>query len=256
MQTNSTTSRYKGAIIIALALAIVALPAVTQADTIRIRREYYGAGRTMEVWGAGEHFNTHSGVRMLKKTSGTGEGNLWLNGLIPSFCIELSENTSTSYRTYDVVQVATANNPLYDGTSLGALKQAYLGVLINEHWDEAWGTGSPWTSSQRTRAAAFQLAVWEIVYEHEFLGANPVWDVKTVDWSGDNDWYFKADGNNTVENKANTWLASLDPTHPVPGNLRAFTYNGHQDYIVPEPATMGLLAFGGIAALLKRRRTN
>jgi len=128
MQMRNKTPRYLSAMLIALALSIAALPAVSQADTISIRREFYGAGRNMEIWSAGEHFNTHTGVRMLKKNGGTGDGNLWENGLMAAFCIQLTENTSTNYKTYNVIQVKDANEPLYDGTKLGA-EPATMGLL-------------------------------------------------------------------------------------------------------------------------------
>ena len=82
---------------------------------------------------------------------------------------------------------------------------------------------------------------------------NPLgWDV-TVDGSpGDRGFrceYFAKD-------LANYMLHTLDGTGPK-ADLRAFTYNGQQDYItvIPEPATIALLGFGGAFSLLRRKKT-
>jgi hypothetical protein len=50
-------------------------------------------------------------------------------------------------------------------------------------------------------------------------------------------------------------LHSLDGTGPRE-DLRAFRYDGQQDYItaIPEPATIALLGFGGVFSLLRRKR--
>ncbi len=65
---------------------------------------------------------------------------------------------------------------------------------------------------------------------------------------------FRADYLDSVS--ANNMLHSLDGTGPR-ADLRVFSYNGHQDYVVavPEPATIVLLGMGGIFSLLRRKRT-
>ncbi|MHC4752507.1 MAG: PEP-CTERM sorting domain-containing protein, partial [Planctomycetota bacterium] len=100
-------------------------------------------------------------------------------------------------------------------------------------------------------AAAFATAVWEIVYED--LPASPLdWDV-TVDGTvcdlGFRSEYGEPD-------TANSWLHALDGTGPK-ADLRAFSYNGSQDYIVqvPEPATIALLGLGALSLLHRKRST-
>ena len=81
---------------------------------------------------------------------------------------------------------------------------------------------------------------------------NPLgWDVKVDGSPGDRGFraeYFATD-------LANYMLHTLDGTGPMT-ELRAFTYNGQQDYItaIPEPATIALLGFGGAFSLLRRKR--
>jgi hypothetical protein len=88
---------------------------------------------------------------------------------------------------------------------------------------------------------------------HEDLPISPGgWDVTidgTVGVGG-----FRGDYLDSVA--ANNMLHSLDGTGPR-ADLRVFSYNGQQDYVVavPEPATIFLLGMGGVFSLMRRRKT-
>ena len=97
-------------------------------------------------------------------------------------------------------------------------------------------------------AAAFSLAIWEIVYE-DFTGtAN--WDVTVDGTPGDGG--FATDY--AYASIANDWLHSLDGTGPR-AELRVFSLEGGQDFLVavPEPMTIILLSTGSLI-MLKRKR--
>jgi len=235
--------------------AVMILPCVTKATpvgTVDIAHTGRGAYDVMDIWAAGyEVDSAYAGVYMLEKTYGTNEGKIWPDGPIGAFCIEWAEMVSSSTLTYDVIMPQDGPIPttLLGGT-MGLTKTKYLEELWGRYFDPSWVGSGSFTYQQNTKAASFAAAVWEIV--HEDLPMNSLgWDV-TLDGSpGDRGFrceYFGAD-------LANYMLHSLDGTGPRE-DLRAFSYDGQQDYItaIPEPATIVLLGFGGVFSLLRRKR--
>ena len=100
MRTQRTRQILLAACVPALLLVATA---TTRANTVDIVHDSYGALRATTFWAAGHNGNDiMSGVYRLNKTSGTGTGNTWSNGLIPGFCIEIQEPHPTATYTYDV----------------------------------------------------------------------------------------------------------------------------------------------------------
>ena len=145
------------------------------------------------------------------------------------WCFELNQffNLGGTYTTEYAAQ------PLSNGP---------LGQLFNQHIGGA-------TASNVT-SAAFQLAVWEILYD-----SGP-YDVTTG--------AFRASGNAAAISLANTWLSGLSGPTRVVTLLHAAN---NQDFVtvgtpgrdcclnVPEPSTVPLLglAFAGMAFIVSRR---
>jgi hypothetical protein len=241
--------------VVLCAAAVMILPGTTKAaplGTVDIAKTSNGANDIIQVWAAGyEGLPSYAGVYMLDKTYGTNEGKLWDDGPIGAFCIEWAELTSSNTLTYDVIMPEEGPLPTtLLGSAMGTTKAKYLQELWGRYFDPSWVGSGSFTYEQNTKAAAFGAAVWEIV--HEDLPTSPLgWDVTvdgTVGIGG-----FRADYLDSVA--ANNMLHSLDGTGPR-ADLRVFSYNGQQDYIVavPEPATIALLGMGGVFSLLRRKK--
>jgi hypothetical protein len=234
----------------AISLALPCTARATTVDTVDIVNTGYGANDIVNVWGgdlAGE--GVYTGVYMLDKTDGAGEGSIWPNGPIGGFCIELHEPAQDESLTYDVVMPEEVYNS-YLGQAIGAEKADYLRELWGRHFDPDWVGDGPFSSQQDSDAAAFATAVWEIIYED--LPQSPLeWDVTIDSTPCSGGFYAK----NVDATTANSWLHSLTGCGPK-ADLRAFVYDGAQDYLVqvPEPATIALFGIGGVLSLLRKRK--
>jgi len=228
-----------------------ALAATTSANTVEIAHVGYGSSSYLNIWGGGHSgLQVVGGVYMLEKTGGTGIGEMWPDGLIPSFCAELTQETSDEPQLYSVVPPESAPVPIaFLGGFMGPVKADFIRELWARYYDPAWAVG-PETIEEKQRAEAFHAAIWEIIYES--LPATPLgWDVKVDGTPGPLGFACI----NADRDLANEWLHSLTGEGPM-ADLMAFISCGYQDFIVeiPEPATIGLLVLGGMS-LLARRRT-
>ena len=228
-------------------LFLVVLPCAANAytvDTVEIVNTGVGANELISVWGGGidgSVDSVYAGVYNLDKTSATGEGKLWADGLIGAFCAELSEPVPEFTSKYSVISLQDA---------MGTAKADYISELWGRYYDPSWVGDGPFTWQQDSKAAAFATAIWEIVYE-DLPGSPLKWDVKVDStWGGSG---FRTDfGGSAI---ANNYLHSLDGTGPM-ADLRVFSYGGSQDYIaqVPEPTTIVLLGFGSLGLLRRKRK--
>jgi len=242
--------------VIIFTAVVLSLPGESKATSslgaVDISMTGFYAYDIMEIWAGGYiQGTTHSGISMLEKTDGYGQGNLWANGPIGAVCIELYEAPSNDLLSYNVIMPENGPVPSgYSGGSMGYTKANYLRELWGRYYDSSWASHS-YTEADKIFAAAFSAAVKEIVHE-ALPGSVFGWDV-TVDGT-DGDEGFRIDYD--YASIANMMLYSLDGTGPM-ADLRVFSYDGAQDYLVevPEPATMVLLGLGGAWGLLRRKKT-
>jgi hypothetical protein len=183
----------------------------------------------------------------------TGDGLMVAGQTIPTFCIDIFQEAPTGgYVPYTIGAVEDA--PLNDELSpMGAGKandlRRLFGLLMN-------GSGADQVDlSNPSQAAAFQAAVWEIVFERPTAG----YDVTTgtLIIGGDPAW----------TGLANTYLHDLSGFAPENG-LRALMSPEYQDFAlylpsvgdpptaVPEPLTItsAFLGLSALGAYIRRNR--
>lgn len=150
-----------------------------------------------------------------------------LNGQgIRFFCIELNQYFSfgNTYRDY------TISKP-----------EDFRFARITE----LFGSFGNVAFSSTLNSAAFQLAVWELIYENPASG----YDLDTGAFQVTDDHNHAA----TVA-LANAWLESLGSPSATQHGIRLHSQT-HQDFILlPEPATLALLTLGLLLIVALRRR--
>ena len=198
------------------------------------------------------------------KTSVTGNTGInagafsWSDGVGNSyvtFCTELTQNINfgNSYN-YDIDSLSIAPVP---NDSINAAfphliggMGTYRAGLVQNLYDQYFSVAL----DSSVNAAAFQLAIWEIVYEEGLA-------------EGDNSTLNVSDGDFTISNNnagnqsqtqaitlANTWLSTLSSVGVT--TLVALTNDTYQDQIllIPLPAPVLMAGLGLLAVPLIRRR--
>jgi hypothetical protein len=177
----------------------------------------------------------------------TGDANPYSAGqTLYTFCTEVNQYVGLGQTyTYDLISAAQAplSNPMGEtaANALGSLFGAYYETAVN-------GTNA--------QAAAFQIAVWEIVYEM----ADAVEGLEDLNV---NTGEFRVIAGATARAQANSWLASLAGLL-VDGQILGFGNLSGQDQlalgalagggVVPLPAPVMLAGFGLLGLVLARRR--
>ena len=170
-----------------------------------------GPTETAHIWGGGQNgLYVYSGVL-----------NLTVDGQSrPGFCVDLTKEAAQSPTLYEPISVQNY---------LGPEKAMYFTELYNKHYSTNW---------TNVEASAFQMSVWEIIYENVPKNAG-MYDV-TIDGT-DGQMGFFCSGPTTK--MANSWLHLLDGTGPrVPVTIvQSKLYQNYAIASVPEPSTLVLL---------------
>ena len=202
-----------------------------------------GKGRDVRVTYGSTTKNVFAGQLNFRLSNGTGAASA-LNGDWVTFCTDLAQGTNSTNRSFDVVPLAQVPN----GGPMGGMKAAAIMDLYT------FANGQQLAANaNQDLAAAFQIAVWEIVRDYDFTQGSSSLSLA----SGD----FKATGKNgntlssAIAGHVSSLFASIGSSTGS-SSLLGLRNGSSQDQVLPVPAPgpAVLAAAAGLLALPRRRR--
>jgi hypothetical protein len=233
----SSPKRVVRALLALVSSSVLLASSVVQAGTIEGKFDGVSPGDSINfTLNNGNTQSTTAGVFDWTQISGP---KLASGNSFETFCIDLTHHISPGGTYKYNLDGPTSNNAdaqeLAGG--LGATKAPLLNELFGKYYDPHFGNET---------AAAFQIAVWDIVYDGGVPTANSP---------------FKVTSTGTAETDALLWLNNLDPNKVA--NLvilDSSPYGDHQNQITlqptPEPSALVLTSIGivGLLGMAWRRR--
>jgi hypothetical protein len=228
--------KMKPIMIALLAGAIMtSVASATISGTVKLVNHNNQFSETGKIYGGGlSGLTGYTGIYSWLNAGSTGMG-----ADVPNwgFCVDLTQSPYSGWHTMADLEVSP--QPVAYGGPMGALKANAIRELWGRYFDPAWTTGA-----NKQLAEAFGVSLWEIIYE-----TSSTWNVS----SGPG---FRATGIQQAAT-ANTWLNSLTGnTAYFANNLAVASSPLGQDFLtqIPEPATIFLLAMGGLLTGWIRKR--
>lgn len=222
-------------------LAALACAAAASADTVDLKFLGSGAGTTVKLAGTVKSGDVIARELRYEFKNGTGAAAAW-TGNHTIFCSELTEFTDGSFRKYDVKDVKDLPSSISGGmgaTAADAIRKLYTAAAGAQFGDD-------------TKSAAFQLAIWELVYDYGTGSAAP--DLDTGGIKLNSTW---ASGNAGIVNQAKSWLSAAHTGSYTYAPLVGLYNNGYQDHIflipLPAPLAMGLAGLAGVLVIRRLR---
>ena len=168
------------------------------------------------------------------------------------FCIEAQVFVGNNYKTYEIFDLANVPKPAGpDGLPMAEDKANLIRELWGRFFDQ---------TETNIGAAAFQLAIWEIVYEDyvaDVEDRNSNWNLRSGNFRTDS----ATNDANAAVTQALTWLRLLDGDGPR-AHLLGLSNLNNQDFVIqvhpiPEPASLAIWSLIGLSfvgAGMRRRR--
>jgi len=219
--------------------ALLATADAAQADTIGVVFTGTQRGQNVAIDSPWHDGNVFAGQLKHTLSNGTGASSA-LNGHWITFCTDLNQYVTQSVQSYDVVSVSS----MPDNQPMGALKAAAIADMYT------YAAGSHLlTTTSNDLAAAFQLAVWEIVIDYTAAAGH---NLSITSGS----FQATATGGSALTAGVSTQLSNL---FAAVGNVSGTTSligvrsGSSQDQLIPVPAA-GPLALAGLGLLCVARR--
>ncbi|MDX2018058.1 MAG: hypothetical protein SFY95_10525 [Planctomycetota bacterium] len=203
-----------------------------------------GKGRNVQyVWNGTETKNVFAG-QLRHRLANTSGPLVVVNGDYLTYCTDLFQTVTSTAKSYQQTSIATIPfSPI--AASMGNSKAAGLRSLYAMS-----GAGGIASNASDDLAAAFQLMVWEIVYDFDGTSAS-------LSTTGGNLKFRQTNGNalttgvqNAFNNLRNSVLANADTPW-----LFGFASGSNQDQLVfvPTPGSLALMGAAGLLAARPRR---
>jgi hypothetical protein len=225
-------------------LAAAALANLAQADVITAAYSGRGQGRSIAIQSPGIDGTVFAGQLFHTLSGGTGDLAQY-NGTWTTFCTDLFQYVSSTPRTYDLVTLDLVPN----AAPMGAAKANAIAHLYT------FAGGSQLLSTATNDyAAAFQLAVWEVVYDF-----NPAASNNGLNVTGG---AFRATAsgggslNSTITSHLVSFFNAASSEGPAHADLIGIRSSAAQDQIIPIPSAgpIALAALGGLCLVRRRSK--
>jgi hypothetical protein len=225
------------------AATLATIASFASADVVTMKFVGTGAGQNVK-WklNGGSEQSTFAGQLRHSITGGTGVGADWI-GDHNLYCTDLFQYVAGSYSTFNIVtpDVAPGSSPM------GADRAQALYDVFSVFTDSAMisGIGNEF-------AAAFQVAIWEIVTDY-----NAGVGISSINVDSGNFKLTKVNGSSSRTSTFNNYLGDIFGAIGANANdnVVALTNGGAQDqlFYVPAPGPLAL-AGAGMFMLARRRR--
>lgn len=233
--------------IIATVAAAFMSAGVATADTVNMRFAAVGAGRTVTVNYNGSSNRVFAGQLLHEFSNGTGAGEQF-SGSLYTFCTEITQYVTGTTREYRVTPPEDVSSPAMGLAKANALRNLYIFADGREAENGADANFS----------TAFQLAVWEIVYDFSTTEGASSLDIDAGD--------FKAtaiSNNASIVAAVRAHLADFFAAAMTEGGSSRILYGlwneSKQDQLIGMPnmvplPSAGLMGLAGLGIIGARRR--
>ena len=221
---------------------VLAVAGVASADSVNLQYTGPGAGQSFNVSVNGNASAAFAGQYNFIASGGTGAGAA-LSGALRTFCIDVLEPVAGGQQPYDLAELSDAPVTASGDPAMGAAKAAAIARMYTFAGGQQFGSSSDY-------AAAFQLAIWEVIADLDTSLNIASGDFEVTD----------AISASTASILGDLLAAATDTSISQFGGLGALTNEGLQDQIyavaIPLPGAAGLAAVGlaGVGLTVRRRR--